>query len=61
MYCVLLYYKGYTISVDNYMYRIVMFPFKCFIRLSDCHKEIDRIEKDLNEPNDKSGLGKKIS
>lgn len=44
-YSTLLYYKGYCISVDNWIYRIVLCPFKKYIRLNDVKKEIDRLEE----------------
>lgn len=47
----LLYYKGYTVIVENYIYKLALVPNKWFLSFRDIIKEIDRIEEEKCQTN----------
>jgi hypothetical protein len=42
-----MHYKGFTITVENYIYRVVVVRNKTFATFGDACKEVDRIEADF--------------
>lgn len=62
MHTAILHYKGYTITVENYLYRIKLQPGNVYLTFSDAMKAVDRIDdateatinKILNTPNGSS-------
>lgn len=49
MYSTLLYHRGVCIVVENYLYRIKLYPVKTFVSMQDCVNEINKIENNFRE------------
>ena len=49
MYSVTLHYKGYTICVENYIYKLQINPYQTFITMTDIKNHIDKIENNINQ------------
>jgi hypothetical protein len=46
-YSTLLHYKGFTIVVENWIYRLAVNPLKKFLSMNEIKAEVDRIEKNF--------------
>jgi hypothetical protein len=49
MHSCLLNYKGFTVIVDNYIYRIQIFPLKAYSSFQDCKNIIDELDRTINK------------
>ena len=49
MYSVILHYKGYTICVENYIYKLKISPYQHFLTMTDIKNHIDKIENNFNQ------------
>ena len=53
MYFAILHFRGYTIIVENYIYKLQVNPSRKFLTMKDIMNEIDNIEKGFNSVMDK--------
>ena len=64
MHSVILHYKGYTVIVENYLYKLKISPFNKYLTFQDIKNVIDGIEderfnqenKTVNENNRTEGI-----
>jgi len=48
-YSIILFYRGYCIIVENFIYKLQLNPWKTFLTMDDIKKEIENIEKNRTE------------
>lgn len=46
-YSTILFYQGYKINVENWLYWLAVNPGKKFLSMNDAKAEVDRIEQDF--------------